>query len=234
MTVSAFIRSFKGDKHWLEYCLRALQLRGGDFSEVVIAIPEGDKPEFRSFDFRGYMVEWVKELMPTVPYISQQLTKCSADEHCHGDFIMHFDSDCIATEEIHLHNFFKGGQPKLLFRQWCDAGTAQSWRTVTKSVLLRDPCFETMASHPFIYHRSTHELFRRCVSDLHGRDFVSYVSRLSSFSEFNAIGNFCHAHTPDAYRFVRCGSAADDYPRPFKQFWSRGRFDREELEALLS
>lgn len=239
MNVSAFIRTYKRDFPWLRYCLRSLALRGQQFSEIVVACPEQDFAELCQIQKPG-RAKYIS-ITPHCHsgYIDQQITKCHADEYCAGDFIMHFDSDCIATKDIELDTFFFWDQlqgferlPKLLFRRWQEAGTAEAWRLVTRGVLGQEPPFETMPSHPFLYHRSTHELFRRHVADVHGKDFIKYVSRLAQFSEFNAIGNFALLFTPDAYRFVRAG-ANDGYPRPFRQFWSHDRPNRDEIEAIL-
>jgi hypothetical protein len=230
MNVSAFIRSYRKDFPWLRLCLQALQTRGQQFSEIVVAVPQEDfkeRPRTEGVVFAA--------ITPTTAngYIDQQITKCHADQYCNGDFIMHFDSDCIATHEINLREFFSLDRlPRLLFRKWQDAGTAETWRLVTRGVLKQEPPFETMASHPFVYHRSTHELFRRHVADLHGGDFVKYASRLAQFSEFNAIGNFCLLYTPEAYQFVRAG-ADDGFPRPFRQHWSHDREQLAKVESLL-
>lgn len=238
MKVSAFIRTYRNDFGWLEYCLRSLKKYGGAFCEVVVACPAKDLNEMVSrFDVRRDLPPNLKLIgVPEFTvngYIDQQITKCHADEFCEGDFIMHLDSDCMATEPIKFEPFFSDGLPKLLFRKWEDAGGAQVWKPITKSVLIREPLFETMPAMPFLYHRSTHELFRRHITDIHGRDFVKYASRLAQFSEFNAIGNFCLMFCPDAYRFIRAGGAGDTFPRPFKQHWSRGRMNRDEMEAIL-
>lgn len=234
MNVSAFIRSYRGDFHWLEYCLRALSIRGRQFREIVIAVPvdEAQEAESRFCHFPIRLVA-VIEHVPHNPYVSQQVTKSFADKLCESDFVMHFDSDCIALGEINLPDFFVNGRPKLLFRNWQDAGTGIAWQQPTREVLKAEPSFEMMCSHPFIYHRSSHELFRRHLSSIHHCDFIKYVAERHSFSEFNAIGNFCHLYTPDAYHFVRAGGLHDDFPRPFKQFWSKGEFNQAELEKLM-
>lgn len=245
MNVSAFIRSYRKDFPWLRYCLLSLMKRGQEFSEIVVAVPEEDLEallntcltgELDPYEVQANRIKVVSITPYTVNgYIDQQITKCHADEYCKGDFVVHFDSDCIATREVNISALFDtGGTPKLLFRKWEDAGTAaDAWRLVTKSVLGQDPPFETMASHPFIFHRSTHELFRRHIASIHGGDFVKYVSRLSAFSEFNAIGNFALLFTPDAYRFVRASGEGDGYPRPFRQHWSHDRINHAEMQALL-
>jgi len=237
MTVSAFIRSYLGDINWLYYCLRSLLKRGSQFHQIVLCVPDSER-----FTFLELITKWevkgIVELhtwMPVVEngYIDQQITKCHAERFCTGDFIMHFDSDCIALREIELGEFFVAGRPKLLFRRWEQAGTGITWQAVTAGILKRAPAFETMASHPFLYHRSTHQLFRECMERQHKMSFNHIFRNREEFSEFNAIGNFCHQSTPDAYHFVRAGSPEDDFPRPFKQFWSRGGIPHEEIEKLL-
>jgi hypothetical protein len=230
--VSAFIRSYRNDFRWLQFCLRSLQLRGSQFAEIVVAVPQCDRAEAMALDSYGAKLV-TAETHALNGYIDQQITKCHADKYCTGDFIMHLDSDCMAEREIELLDFFDGSRPKLLFRRWDEAGDAKCWHDPTKSALVREPCFETMASLPIIYHRSSHELFRRYIEEVQGNEFTTYVSRLSKFSEFNAIGNFCHLFTPDAYSFVRAAGPSDGYPRPLKQFWSHGGIKAREMEELL-
>lgn len=234
--VSAFIRSYRGDIPWLKYCLRALRERGNQFSQIVLCVPYEEHHEFlpvlKETDTKGRVELRTCEPIASDGYIDQQITKCHADMHCRCDFIMHFDSDCIALREIELSEFFAAGRPKLLFRRWYDSGTAIVWEKITSYVLKAPAAFETMASHPFIYHRSTHELFRRHIRATHKMEFIEFMQRQKEFSEFNAIGNFCHQATPDAYYFIRAG-ADDGFPRPFRQFWSRGELIPEDIEKLL-
>ncbi len=231
MNVSAFIRTFEGDFEWLEYCLRSLEKYGSQLLEVVVTVPASQFHSLTRRDLRRAIYQGVPVVCGN-DYIDQQRSKSRADEYCKGDFILHLDSDCVAFKELDLAEFFEGGLPKLLFRKWEDAGSANVWQPITKGVLRRVPQFETMATHPTIYHRSTHELFRRHIEELHGLPFDDFMASQQSFSEFNAIGNFCHLYTPDAYRFVRCGPA-DGYPRPLKQHWSRGDIPRAQIEEML-
>lgn len=231
--VSAFIRSYSKDFNWLQYCLDSLAIRGKEFHEIVVAVPANDYEKALEFLELGFADLIGVDTHTNNGYIDQQICKCRAEIYCEGDFIMHFDSDCMATREIELEPFFDGdGLPKLLFRRWGEAGDADAWRLVTRGVLKQEPPFETMPAMPFLYHRSTHELFRRHVAELHGGDFIKYASRLAQFSEFNAMGNFALLCTPDAYKFVRAGKD-DGYPRPFKQHWSHAAMREEEMKAIL-
>jgi hypothetical protein len=87
-----------------------------------------------------------------------------------------------------------------------------------------------------MYHRSTHELLRRHIEQVHGLSFRQWSHQVRELSEFNALGNFAHLFTPDAYHFVRAiGPGADSYPRPFRQFYSHDGVEkhREEIGKIL-
>ncbi len=229
MNISIFIRSYAKDKEWLRLCLTALskRLQGQSTQpeEIVVAIPKGDRETFSGFPFGKIEVMWVQARHPN-PYIDQQITKTLAETYCRGDFILHVDSDSIAREPLDLDDYFIHGRPKLLFRSWDAAGTGICWKDVTTQVLRVEPCFETMPSIGIMYHRSTH-----------GVSFDSWVGSVGNLSEFNAIGNYAHRFTPEAYHFIRAiGPGADGYPRPFRQFYSHNGVDahRQEIDEIMA
>lgn len=232
MKVSAFVRSYAKDFPWLDYALRSLRLRGGQFHEIVLAIPFLDAKHLGSVNLVGVKVV---EIKPTCapPYVDQQASKIWADKYCSGDYIFHLDSDCMATEEINLADFFFEGKPKQLFRKWENAGGAIIWRPVTKAVLKQDPPYECMPAMPFLYHRSTHELFRNQMERNHGYKFRDWIGSIEQLSEFNAIGNYCHLYTPEEYHFIEATGPGDGYPRPIRQFWSHAPINHAEMEPIL-
>ena len=236
MNISIFIRSYAKDKEWLRLCLQALQKRLQSQEilplEIVVAIPKGDAGVFADFPFDefGAEVTYVSQRHPN-PYVDQQVTKILADTYCLGDFILHVDSDSIAREPLDLSYYFVEGRPKLLFRKWEDAGTAICWKLITTQVLRVVPFFETMPSIGIMYHRSTHALFRQYLEQVHGLSFGAWVGTVGNLSEFNAIGNFAHMFTPEAYHFIRAvGPGADCYPRPFRQFYSHDGVEKHQVE----
>lgn len=229
MDTSILIRTYARDGKWLRYCLRGLRKFARGFREIVVVSPDN----IEGVDFAGARFMNCPALAPA-DYIGQQITKTNADKYCHGDYILHMDSDCIAQNEFAADDFTRDGQPYLLFRKWADVGDAQCWREPTKQAIGAEPCFEFMAAMPIIYHRSTHELFRAHVAALHGKPCDDYIAAQERFSEFNALGNYAHQHTPDAYRFIRATGPADGFPRPLKQYWSHAPWAPEfeaELEA---
>lgn len=236
MKVSAFIRSYVGDKQWLEYCLKSIVKYGDPFWELVICVPVHDLDEMtrlvNGFKFDHSRIVGVGEYCKT-GYVQQQADKLCADQMTSGDYIMFFDSDCILTGPIDLPDFFVGERPKLLFSPWHDVGTAHFWNHVTKQVLKSEPFFETMRAHPSTWHRRTLSQFRNRMENIHGKPFVEYMATLDQFSEFNALGNFAHQHAPEDYTWVRAGEN-DGYPRPFRQFWSkREDFPKDELDTMV-
>lgn len=235
MKVSAFIRSYRKDFEWLRYCLLSLKRHGSQFHEIVVAVPAQEAPALLVPPHLGVRVV---KLQPKHQrgYIDQQHSKCTADLHCSGDYIMHFDSDCVAKQTINLPDFFVGDRPKLLFRPWAEAGDAICWRAITHQALRREPLFETMPAMPFLYPAKAHKAFRTYIQWLYQTDFDAWFAQLPEFSEFNALGNFCHQLLPDAFHFVRATGESDGYPRPFAQFWSHSKIDEnlQQLEALIA
>lgn len=197
-----------------------------------MVIPKHDETAFDGFDFGAAKVHFVNSVTSD-QYVDQQYTKCCADQFTQGDFVLHVDSDCLAKDLVHLPDYFVEGRPKLLFRKWEDVGTAICWQAITQHVLKNTPHFEFMPSCGIMYHRSTHELFRRYVEQVHKKDFKKVIQEVAhrSFSEFNALGNFSHLFTPDAYAFVRAiGPGHDSYPRPFRQFYSHAGIAANQVE----
>jgi hypothetical protein len=237
--VSIFIRTYAKDaKEWLGYCLQSLVERAKGFVEIVVACPVNDKdavlPVVARFPARLVLVNPVCQS----GYIDQQHSKCCADLYISGEYIIHVDSDCVATREFTPEEFFSAnGKPKLLVRPWSQAEGAICWRSPTKLVLGVEPPFETMATHPTIHRRETLQNFRSFIERRKGKTFAGYIGSLANFSEFNAIGNYAVIHELDNYSIVQCDYGKDGYPRPLRQFWSHGGITPEvakEMDGIVS
>ena len=218
--VSIFIRSYRGDREWLTYCLQALAKRATGFHEVVIALPVGDEPHFINYDFRGHAVHWVHDIAAD-GYMGQQVCKLEADLYCTGDVILYVDSDCILKRSFNADEMFVNGRIRQLLRFWKDAGTGHIWEPFVSAALGFSARFECMATHPMAYWRDSIKHCREYLNGLHGsmREYVRTRER-REFSEFNVLGNFCHMFEPYRYDWTIADPHTDNYPRPFKQFWS--------------
>lgn len=236
MNVSILIRTCTKDIPWLRYCLTALMARATGFREIVVACLPGDAEDIRCV-VNDYPVRLViVDQVCGNDYIGQQLTKCQADLYTVGDYVMHIDSDCIATKPFTPDEFFVAARPRVLWRNWADVGDAIAWRLPTEQVLGHAPPYETMACHPMVHSARALERFRRHVARQHGKDFDRYVAGLAEFSEFNAIGNFLYLFEPMTCEWAQADPATDNYPRPLRQFrtWDGITPEtRAEIEQLL-
>ena len=236
MSTSIYLRTYTKDKDWLPFCLRALRKFAKGYEEIVICVLEEEKEQFKDIDLTGCKFvtdpRWCAN-----DYIGQQASKLNCDRHCSGNFVLHMDSDCIITREFDVNEYFKDGQPMVLFRKWEDVGGAAVWKSPTECALGRASQFETMATHPSIWWKSTHELVRRRIASQNNCSFDEYMAKVTQISEFNILGNYAHLFQPEAYRFVRCvGPERDIYPRVMKQYFSHDRVTpalAEEFEAIL-
>lgn len=237
MSCSIFVRSYRGDREWLRYCLRALQKRSVGFLETVVCLPEGDQPHFQNFDYMGARVEWYHDV-PVEGWLSQQAAKIHADEMCHGDHIMFVDSDTVLTRVASPGEFMSFGKPIALLRHWSEVGEAVMWKDYTDKVLGFEPPFEGMACMPLVHDRRVFPLLRQHVQNAHGKSIREYVGGLTGrfFSEFNTLSAFAHRFTPFFYEWRLCDPATDGYPRIFKQYWSWSGVDnhRDEIERQLN
>lgn len=247
--VSIFIRTCLKDAAWLDYCLQSLVKRAvGGFREIVVAARLAEAEDIRvivgKYPVRIVAVDAVCEN----DYIGQQHTKCCADKWCVGEFIMHWDSDCIALRDFTPGEFFTDGLPMFLYRPWEKAEGAATWREPTSGALGCPAPFETMATHPMIHPRGLLNDFRRYIEILHRVPFAKFMRGLAKFSEFNAIGNFAYLYQRGRYKWIETGDiterlqdgsakATDGYPRPLKQFHSWGGLTpaiQKEIEAIIA
>lgn len=241
MTTSIFIRSYRADRFWLEYCLRSLQKFASGFAEIIVALPLGDEPHFDQYDFRGAKVVWVNDPNECSGYCAQQLSKLNADCYCVGETILFLDSDCFVTGDMRPEMFLRGGRPIQLLRHWGDLPkNAQDWRPITRGIVGFEPQFEYMALHPLIFDRRTFALTRAMIEHTQKKPMSEFVSGIvaNRMSEFNALGAVAHRCHPSFYHFEMADPNTDGYPRMVKQQWSykEGGVEnhKEEYERILA
>lgn len=237
---SIFVRSFRTDRFWLEYCLRSLEKFAKGFLEIVVALPVGDEPHFYDYDYRGAKVVWYHDPKCS-GYTAQQVCKMEADLYCQGDTILFLDSDCFITSEIRPEMFFTDAKPKMLLRHWDSVGeNAKNWKEITKSFVGFTPMFEAMACPGLIYDRSTLALLRQHIEHTHKKTVREYslVVQNDRLSEFNALGAIAHRFQPYLYDFRIANPSTDGYPRMIRQQWSYesgGVLNyKEEYERILA
>lgn len=240
MTASIFIKSWRQDRHFLSYCLRSLAKFATGFRDIVVALPEIDRPHFDGFNFFTASVKWVDEPDDGKGYLRQQVTKLHADNYCAGDVIVMIDSDCFIKQPMNPEMFLSNGKPISLIRHWADVNTAVVWKPITEKFLTFQPCFEGMACLPFIVDRRALPLIREYCQSTHNKSIDDYVLAQpgKEFSEFNALSSFSQRFTPHLYDWRIADPATDGFPRVLVQRWSWSDAGvdpfKEEYERILA
>jgi len=227
-TTSIFIKSWRGDREWLAYCLRSLQKFATGFKETVVAIAELDRPHFEGFNFCGARVVWIDEPDDGRGYVRQQISKVNADQYVDSDIIFYIDSDCFVTQPMKPEDFMPAGKPICLIRHWVDAGSAKAWKPIIQKFLTWEPAFEGMAALPFVIDRRVLPLLREYAQRTHGCPIEDYILSQpgNDFSEFNAMSAFSQRFTPYLYDWRIADPATDGFPRVLTQKWS---WDKEGI-----
>lgn len=240
MKVSIFVRSYRGDRFFLDYLLRSLEKFSKGFHEIVVGVPAIDEPHFRHTDFHGAKLNLIDEPEEGKGYLYQQITKLYSDMLCEGDFIMVVDSDCFFFESFTSEEYFIAGKPISLLRHWADAGSGDVWKPITEKFTTFEMMFEGMACLPFIIDRRVLPMIRDYCESTHKESISSYILRQPNgeFSEFNALSAFSHRFTPYLYHWQIADPATDGFPRKHWQRWSWDKAGvdpfREEYEKILA
>lgn len=231
MSVSVFIRSYRKDFPWLQYCFKSLEMRLHGHLEIILQIP---KQDIRYLPVDLYPPQETKIYDTEEPcngYVAQQISKVNADALCKGDHILFIDSDCILKEDLDVASFFDNGKPMMLTREWANVGDALCWKAPTEKALGMEAPFEYMACMPLIHDRRACEVTRNRIAGTHKCSANAYIARQDTFSEFNAMGAAAAVYLADSYSVRPAQPGTDNYPR-VRQFWSHGGLTPEVMAEI--
>lgn len=235
MSTAIFIRSFRKDFPWLDFCTRSIRRYCTGFDELVLAVPVGQSSGLNP-DTRGEANRVVEVNEVADGYMEQQITKIQAHKYTNCDRILYVDSDCMFFEPCTPADFMRDGKPILLkthydvFRDHQkQSGAVQSvlkWQAATEKALGFAVKYEWMRRIPMIHLRSTLVAIDNAYPDL-----AEYIRKADCFSEFNFIGAYANRFLADNYHIqdTECG------PLPRKvaeQYWSWGGISDELREHL--
>ena len=228
MNVEIFIRSYRKDFPWLEYCLRSIKKYARRFGKVHICIPLRDYEFLPSVDAEVHMVESWDD-----GYIQQQNDKLHSDWYCRSPYIMVLDSDCILTRELRPEDLFFEGSPIWLYESVPKNDTP--WYEITQEAVKHMPEFEFMRRHPFVFTSQSLRDFRKFMFECHGEDICLWLKKRPErrFSEFNAFGAWAYRHYYKHFSWKH----PSEIPTYVRQFWSWGGLDGDamaEIEKILS
>lgn len=253
--VSIFVVTYRKDFEFFQYFVRSYLQFASGFSEFVVACPHEDVRMFSDALRRvpNSKVVGYKE-HPTKGHLKHQVENDKAEQYCSGEFIAHFDSDCLFTDYVTLDNFFRDGKPILWREKYEDFRTQHpiryGWRQCVIDALGIAPEFEYMCRHPSIYPREIYPIFRQRVEAHTGKPFEEYVLSCKAtfpygFADYPSIGALLHEVMFDRIswydsrlgEFYRSSWYQQCPESHVKQYWSHGGVNhrvKKDILAILS
>lgn len=235
MHVDLFIRTYRNDLEWLGFALKSIHKYVTGYRNIIIAIPE-DQVHLLSHLTQERVVG-VKDLADG--YLGQQLTKMQAWQLTDADAIVFWDSDVVATRHIDVRTeYFKDDKIILYKTRYSSinkSGHECPWQPITAKALGFTPEWEYMRRMPLVYWVETLTRCEQFMVALHKSSLEHYVKTrpFREFSEFNVLGAFAEAQTPERYAFVDTESI-DMPPCAVDQMWSWGGLTNEVKIKLES
>lgn len=232
-----FIRSYQGDIQWLKYALQSLHKFASGWDEIVIVVPEPQKP---LFDQLNLTVEKLKTC-PTYPndYIGQQLTKLQAYNYTDADLITFWDSDVIAHAPTSPADYVKENKPVLYKTHYDHLKTDQGylWKQRTEQAFGHPVEYEYMRRLPLTYHASTLKDLETYFRATHRKNYQQYTESIqgNDFSEFNLVGAYVQRFETHKYHLLDTDHTVLP-PLKARQFWSWSKLtpaEETEINTMI-
>jgi len=228
-THDIFIRSYKADFQWLALCLKAIAKYCTGFRDVIVVVPEQDKPEIDGWNLTREKV--FGEVEEGRGYLWQQYCKMSADRFTDAEVVVFMDSDCIVPRPLTPDMLYSKGKLNMVVTPYERMPERFPWKPATEKALGFECPMETMRRHPFAYPM---ELIVRCrehLEALHGQPLKDYIMGQETFSEFNALGAWCLSRHRDRFHVINTDLV--ELPPPLMdQYWSRDQNKAVLLERI--
>lgn len=215
--VSIYIRTYKRDIAWLDFCLQSIHRNLKGWDEIVVGVPEGQ------IDHLRYLEAERRIVCPyfRTDYVGQQVAKLQAHRYVRGEFVLFVDSDVIFLPGADVRNLFVDGLPLVEKRRYAmiekEGKPAIKWREAVESLYGECPEWEFMQGHGTrLYHTSTLREFSNMFPSIE-----SYARHAPKrlFSEFNLLGYYAWRYEHDRYAFRDIDSVTARVPSS-KQFWT--------------
>lgn len=206
--IDFYIRTWKGDGHWLTFMLRSIEAHVPShvYRNIIVTYERKEDAFFRSY------LPLVPLPLVLVPeddvyiragpnngsYYSQMYSKFFPWKHSDAEYFIHFDSDCVFTQPIARNDFMDDqGRVYIQARKYPDLSKGhQVWRAPAEA-LLREPVpAETMTGFPFTYPRELYVQFIAHVEQVHNKPFLDVLRSMENFNEFTTLGHYLMNHMP--------------------------------------
>jgi glycosyltransferase involved in cell wall biosynthesis len=233
MSISIFIRTYKNDLEWLQYCLKSIHKYVTGYNKIVVCIPENQQHLLKDFNLHNVVTSPIYK----DDYLGQQVSKLMADTYCNSEYVVYVDSDCVFTEPVDLSKrMFFNGKPIVYKTLYTKVGDAICWKEPTEKALNRIGVeWEYMRRMPIIYKSETIKDLRDYLELIHNRTLENHVidRPFRQYSEFNVLGAYAESFCKEYYHFHDTDYGIE--PNFLNQAWSWGGITndiRKQLEEI--
>lgn len=214
---SIYIRTYKRDIAWLDFCLQSIRANLQGWDEIVVCVPEGQERHLQ----HATEARHVTSPRFAEDYVGQQFAKLEAHRHVDSDYVLFVDSDVIFLPGADVRDFLDGDRPiigKWRYAAMIAAGEGGAkWQAAVTQLFGETPEWEYMRGHGArLYQTETLRAFSRRFPDLEA--YARSVDR-RQFSEFNFLGFFAERYEPHHYVFRDVEREALP-PQISRQFWT--------------
>lgn len=227
--VSIFIRTYKRDVAWLDFCLQSIRRNLKGWDEIVVCIPEGQEHHLRFADG----IKIVTSPVYKEDYVGQQVSKILCHQHVSGDLVLIVDSDLVFLPGASIADYMEGDKPRIMTCRWPvppDRLTIK-WRPIIAKLFGETPPCSFMQGHGArLFRKSTLEAFCRRFPDIDG-----YARRQprKEFSEFQFLGFYVHLNERSEYRLFEL---TENRTPTFhtRQYWNADGITSEVLSEMAA
>ncbi|CAF1389067.1 unnamed protein product [Rotaria magnacalcarata] len=238
-----FVRTWRGDGHWLIYLLRSIEkcVSRSLYRNIIITFPFNEMSYFQSYlPFFSLPMKlipssdvYIKNGPNKGSYYSQMYVKFHAYQYSDADFFIHMDSDTMFKEPISRRDLLDEHNRVYVKRVKFDtmAANFRVWQKPAEKILLESVPYETMTGFPFVFPRDLYENTIRLIEKRHNKPMLAVVRSMRDFIEFTTLGHYLITHMSNN-RWVD----NDNKSSKVVQSWSWGGFGPTQVawyECLL-
>jgi hypothetical protein len=207
--IDFFVRTWKGDGHWLIFLLRSIEAHVPRtvYRKIIVTYNRQEDAFFRSY-------------LPLIPlplvlipeddvyfqgggpnngsYYSQMYSKLMPWKHSDAEYFVHIDSDCVFTKRVSVSDFvdeqgrvYVAGSPFAAMKE-----SYRVWQAPAEKLLNESVPTETMTGFPFVFPRGAYQGMIAHVEQRHGMPFLDVLKSMDYFNEFTPLGHYLMHHMP--------------------------------------
>ena len=222
--VGIFIRTYKNDIEWLNYCLKSIHKNLKGWNEIVVCIPKDQEDLLNHLTAEKVVTCKVYQ----DDYIGQQISKLEAYRYCKNEFILFVDSDVVFFEGSDVNDYFQNNKPVILKDKWENVGEAICWKPIMERLFKEPIDYEYMRRAPQLFYKSTLLKFSIEFTKI---ESYAITQPYRQFTEFNFLGYFAEKFSSDKYVFIDLSKGEKIPKNNSKQYWSwSGLTQQERIE----